>query len=221
MITVYYTEVFTHLKENDYRFYLNKMEEERRKKLLLIKKESGRLQSLTAGSLLHFSLCEQIGDEKKSPSFSVEYGENGKPYLSEHPDLHFNLSHSGSYVCCALGDRPVGVDIQKITDVKKGLAERFFTEEDNRKLHQCSEKERKKLFFRMWSIKESFIKLTGKGIAGGLDTFEIDWAENLILDREKKDPIAHFMVCNNLAGYSACVCSWTPMGDVVWKRVRI
>lgn len=222
MITVYCTEVFTPLKEKDFRFYLNKIEDDRRKKILLMKMESGRLRSLTAGSLLYFALCEQMGDvEKKSPSFSVGYGQNGKPYLRDYPDLHFNLSHSGSYVCCALGDTPVGVDIQKITDVKKGIAERFFTEEDNQKFYECSEKESKELFFRMWSIKESFIKLTGKGIAGGLDTFEIDWEKNLILGREKKEPLAHFMAYNNLMGYSACVCSWAPMGDVVWKWVRL
>ena len=198
MVTVYYAEVFTRLTEERFKFYLDKVEEERKKKILLMKNEEGRLQSLTAG----------IGYEK-----------SGKPYLREYPDIHFNLSHSGAYVCCGLSDSPVGVDIQKITDVKKGLAGRFFTEDDNRRLNACSGEERKALFFRMWSIKESFIKLTGRGMAQGLDTFEIDWEKNRVHDRGKSGTYAYFTTWDALTGYSACVCSWEPGYSAEWKRI--
>lgn len=222
MVTVYYTKVFTHLQEREFLSYLDKIEEERRKKILLMKKEESRLQSLTAGSLLHFALCERMGDvEKNSGPFSMGYGRNGKPYLKEYPDIHFNLSHSGRYVCCALSHTPVGVDIQKITDVKRGIAERFFTGKDNQRLEACGGEERKALFFRMWSIKESFIKLTGEGIAGGLDSFEIDWKRSVVSDGGKTEPSAYFSEWNELAEYSACVCSREPLEKVVWKKAAL
>ncbi|MCI8613814.1 MAG: 4'-phosphopantetheinyl transferase superfamily protein [Lachnospiraceae bacterium] len=221
MVTVYYAEVFTRLAEERFKFYLDKVEEERKKKILLMKNEEGRLQSLTAGSLLYLALCGRIGDEERHRApFSIGYEKSGKPYLREYPDIHFNLSHSGAYVCCGLSDSPVGVDIQKITDVKKGLAGRFFTEEDNRRLNNaCSGEERKALFFRMWSIKESFIKLTGRGMAQGLDTFEIDWEKNRVHDRGKSGTYAYFTTWDALTGYSACVCSWEPVESAEWKRI--
>lgn len=223
MVTVYYTEVLAHLQGDDFRFYLDKVEEERRKKILLMKNEESRLRSLTAGSLLYFALCNRMGDIGKSrDSFLIGYGKNGKPYLKESAKVHFNLSHSGTYVCCAVGDTPVGMDIQKITDVERRLAGRFFTEEDNKRLDACSSKEdRKKLFFQMWSIKESFIKLTGEGMAKGLNTFEIDWQRNQVLDKGKKGSIAYFMTCNKLEGYSACLCSWEPLENAVWKEAQV
>lgn len=39
------------------------------------------------------------------------YTGHGKPYLLNYPDVHFNISHSGEYVACAVADSPVGVDI--------------------------------------------------------------------------------------------------------------
>ena len=47
------------------------------------------------------------------------YTEHGKPYLSDYSDVHFNISHSGEYVVCSVSDKPVGVDIQKISKYRE------------------------------------------------------------------------------------------------------
>lgn len=44
--------------------------------------------------------------------------ETGKPYLRLHPELSFNISHSGDWIACALGDAPVGLDIQYHREIK-------------------------------------------------------------------------------------------------------
>ena len=48
-------------------------------------------------------------DKAGALSFSYEYGELGKPQIVNIPKK-FNLSHSGDYVVCAVGDGEVGPD---------------------------------------------------------------------------------------------------------------
>lgn len=223
MIKVYYAKVFPHLEEGTFFAHLNKIEEERRKKILSGTNEKNRLRSLSAGTLLHDVLCRELGLLKKNGApFEIVYAKGGKPYLKDYPNVYFNLSHSGDYVCCVVSDIPVGIDIQKITDVKEGLARRFFTDRDNQKLEACSKEERKKMFFRMWSIKESYIKLTGRGMAEGLNTFEIDWQGNRIVRTEIQERTeAYFEEYSSLPEYCFCVCTGTPFAKVIWEEFEL
>ncbi|MDE6203846.1 MAG: 4'-phosphopantetheinyl transferase superfamily protein, partial [Lachnospiraceae bacterium] len=217
MITVYYTKVSPSLEEGAFFTHLERVEKERQKRIAGMKDEKSRMHSLMAGSLLYYVLCERLGvPVGKTGPFSVAYGQGGKPYLTEYPDIHYSLSHSGEYVCCALGDIPVGVDIQKVTEFRKGIAGRFFTMEDNRRLDLCRGREKKELFFRMWSIKESYVKLTGKGLSGGLSGFEIDWNRGRVL--EEGNVAAYFEEQRKIAGYAFCVCAESPVQGVIWKE---
>ena len=53
------------------------------------------------------------------PEFS--FNEHGKPFLAEHPDVHFSISHCSQAVGCLLSDLPCGLDIERIRPVKEGL----------------------------------------------------------------------------------------------------
>lgn len=152
--------------------------------------EKARRESIAAGLLLHEMICTYLElDPVSTPAFAIEYTENGKPYLppAEEYPLWFSISHSGDYVCCVIGDRPVGVDLQKIASEKSGieekdiarlmrLAKRFFREEEYRALLQCEENglDAAGAFARLWTIKEAYIKMLGRRITDGLDTFEIE-----------------------------------------------
>lgn len=220
MIKVYYTKVSPFIKEDTFWSQLNLAGEERRKKIMRMTNDSDRLRSLGADMLLHYALCHEqefFSDDQKPFAVSQEAG--GKPFLTEFPDIHFNLSHSGDYVCCAIGNEPVGVDLQKCTPVKERLAGRFFTKRDNQMLASCQKEQREKLFFRMWSIKESYIKFTGKGMSQGLDSFEIDWEKRAIIQEEKKEPSAFFEESGSLPGYSFCVCFGDSGQKVIWQEV--
>lgn len=219
MITVYYAKVFPFLKEGTFLLHLEKIEKERRKKIQHMKDQKSICRSLAAGCLLHDALCESRGlSLKTGQAFEIGYEKEGKPYLKEMPDVYFNLSHSGGYVSCAIADVPVGVDIQKKSMVRSRIAERFFTSADNERLSVCSEEEREDLFFRMWSIKESYIKLTGQGMRQGFDSFEIDWSHGRILEKGKDNVSAYFEEQIHLPEYSFCVCSHKPEQEVIWKE---
>ncbi len=222
MITVYYGKVSPFLEEDAFCIQLKKVSKDRREKILRMTNEAARRRCLAAGTLLHHALCETLGfSYEDTAPFSVNYGEKGKPYLTEYAGIHFNLSHSGDYVCCAISDGPVGVDIQEKGKVRMALAERFFTPAERQMLSECGEEQRQDLFFRMWSIKESYLKLTGEGLSGGLSGFEILWQEKGIVRRqpgkEKGQAEAYFEETDAVPGYSFCVCAGDELGEVCWK----
>lgn len=229
MITVYYQKVDLFLEEEAFRNFLEsaieKIEKRRREKILRMHRREEQIRSLSAGLLLHGALCEQLGlCAEPTPAFELGYGENGKPFLKDYRELYFNLSHSGDYVALALGESPSGVDIQEKTRVREGIARRFFTEADNCRLSECGEMERRDLFFRMWSIKESYVKLTGKGISEGLSGFEIDWERKALYegahaDRGGDSPAAYFMENGEIEEYSLSLCFYEQDQEVVWKQV--
>ncbi len=101
---------------------------------------------------------------------SYRYGEAGKPYFENLP-LYFNISHSGEYVLCAVSGQEVGADIQKFRPVNtEKLAGRFFAESEYRALTDCADDgERQRLFFALWTRKEAYGKLSGKGLVSCVD----------------------------------------------------
>ena len=87
----------------------------------------------------------------------------GKPHFPQHPQCHFNLSHSGRYALCAVGECPVGVDIQIIkTTFREGLPRRVCSPEQLLWLEQQPHHWRS--FARLWSMKESRVKWDGSGL---------------------------------------------------------
>jgi len=205
MIKVYYAEDASFWEESILFAHMEQIEEKRRRACERMKSSRDRARSLGAGLLLHYALCEYLqlpGED--TPPFQTGRGQWGKPYLTEYPQVHFNLSHSGHYVCCAVGEQETGVDIQEHRSWRKGVAGRFFTAEDNRLLNSLPDDRAGELFFRIFSIRESYIKLTGRGISQGLASFEIDWQNHAITQQKKVK--AYFAEYQKLQGHSLCVC---------------
>lgn len=164
----------------------------------------------TGGTEIHILSEEELGEFLKEPkerlNYVLESGEHGKPYFPLHKDFHFNLSHSGHYVVCAVGDEPIGVDIQKI-DAKKGrrVADRFFVTEEKEILNQASEAEFERLFCRFWAAKESYLKYLGTGLQGGLSSHAVD-LEKKVVTGENGTEKAVLKEFDCLDGYALFVC---------------
>ncbi|NPC91481.1 4'-phosphopantetheinyl transferase superfamily protein [Bacillus sp. WMMC1349] len=106
-------------------------------------------------------------------AISFTAGPHGKPFAKGLPDFHFNISHSGSWVICGAGRSAVGVDVEKIKPINFDIAERFFSPAEYRDLMAKKETERLSYFYHLWTIKESFVKQAGKGLALPLDSFSV------------------------------------------------
>lgn len=91
------------------------------------------------------------------------YTARGKPYIENYPDVHFNISHSGDYVVCAVHDKPVGADIQKICGYKPRTAERVCCKPEILQIEKSFDKAHE--FTKLWTQKEAVIKMYGNSIA--------------------------------------------------------
>ncbi len=179
---------------------------EEKNKVLKYRHGEDRVRSLAARLMLFkYALCfkdetyKDIYFVKSSEEFSkeninifdIEYADSGKGYIKGYENIFYNISHSGVYSVCALSDREIGVDIQEIRDINENVARRFFSEKDNEFINSDLS-DKKDRFIKVWTVKESFAKLTGRGIAQGLETFYEDFENNKILSVADNAKIGEF-----------------------------
>ena len=94
---------------------------------------------------------------------SFKYNEHGKPYLSNIPNIFFNISHCKSGVVCALADFEIGVDIQDIQPFDIRIAQEVCSEKELQQLADSDNSLR--LFYKIWTEKESYAKAKGVSVA--------------------------------------------------------
>lgn len=105
---------------------------------------------------------------KQAPkAIQFAYEKHGKPYLLEHPDTQFNLSHSGEYAMLAIGKKhPLGVDIERYSSRPYlGIGRHVFSDIENQHLQDLPPSLKPLMFFNTWAQKEAFIKLLGLGLS--------------------------------------------------------
>lgn len=153
-----------------------------------MKSAKAGLASAFAFLLLRYALKKQYGITDV-PQLVI--GGHGKPSLKDYPDIFFNMSHAGTRVICAVSDCPVGVDIQDIRKITPSAAGKFLTDEE---LDICDISDIREMC-RIWCIKESYGKLTGKGFAEGFRSFSADG----LISRGKA-------LCTEKDGYFISIC---------------
>ena len=135
-------------EERIYDEYYDKVPKERKEKADCLKKQEDKALSVGAWTL--FELMK-------------------KEYCLQEPVL-FNLSHSKSYALCtiALGNdaqNQLGCDLEFIGQRREGVAERYFCPEEVEMLQNTED------FYRIWVLKESFMKATRMGMKLPMDAF--------------------------------------------------
>lgn len=95
----------------------------------------------------------------------------GKLFLKNYSDIYFNITHSENYVACAVSDSPVGVDIEYIHEIDLNIAKNYFFGSEYE--HIMNNKDKKRIFFQLWVLKESYMKMTGLGFRLALNEFAI------------------------------------------------
>ena len=116
------------------------------------------------------------------PELSRSKGEHGKPYFCVHPEVRFNISHSGNLVICAVSDFEIGIDVQEKSRMNTDrIAKKVMSPVEHKKYLESSE--RQYFFYRVWVMKESYVKWTGDGITRELHSLPMDgWHQFLYVD---------------------------------------
>ena len=104
--------------------------------------------------------------------------DHGRPEIgSPSSTIHFNLSHTnGLIVCLVSRGREVGVDVENLERANRwlDLSERFFAPRETAALRRVDAAERATRFLEYWTLKESYVKARGLGLAIPLTGFSFD-----------------------------------------------
>jgi len=194
---------------------------ERRARVERIRRKEERRRSLCAELLLMTALQRRGISE-----YSVALGTHGKPYLAGNENLFFNLSHAGEYALCAISDVEVGCDIERIDPaINLAVADRFFTSEESAWIHAAiTREEQVDRFFRLWTLKESLMKATGKGfsLSPRAFSFAMEQGDAPVLNAPQKEH-AHYTFAELRApdGYRASLCTVGESADAPLQLLKI
>lgn len=198
-IHVIVQKVNCELIEQHFDELVDRLYPERKSRVLAFRRREPAYTSIVAGLMLQTLVEQKLGI---TPQVLVlEKNENGKPTVQGQPEFYFNLSHAGEYVVLAYGDVPLGVDIERIRPQNLHVAKRCYTDaeyayvvEEQSKNEDCQKtsaemKGNMSRFFYLWTMKESYLKLTGDGISVPLNSFEIDPVQKVV----KGTPYRYYM----------------------------
>lgn len=113
----------------------------------------------TAHALLRAVLRQAYGLEDAV----LAQDEHGKPFLPHHPEIAFNLSHCTGLAVCGVASKPLGVDAERIRPLRERVLRRVFAPEEVAAVRESATPD--EMFFRFWTLKESFVKAIGIGIS--------------------------------------------------------
>ncbi len=88
----------------------------------------------------------------------ISENEYGKPHFT-NAEICFNISHSDNAIVCSVSDGEIGIDVEKISEIRTKISDKFFSEYERRQIKSPED------FYRLWTLKEAFVKFIGKGIS--------------------------------------------------------
>lgn len=151
--------------------------------IIIIAEKNNQISPHEHGRKLLFDLLKKLYPQVTD--FPISKNENGKPFIQNIPEFHFNISHSGEWTVLAVSDVEVGVDIQIIKSVNSNISKRFFTRRENNILEKLEKENFFTEFTRMWTIKEARTKASGDSLAKCLsrfNTIEYDGTTSTFID---------------------------------------
>jgi len=170
---------------------------------------SSKLQTISGELLARYSIGEYL--EKPNQEIKLVFGKKGKPHIGNLKNIHFNISHSGQYIVCAVGPNELGIDVERIREVNLRIAERFFSSSEIHDLMQLPEEERMTYFITLWTIKESFLKAIGRGLTQHLNSFTIVKNDTIYQLTGNRKAEKYGIITHQLSeDYLMAVCSPLP-----------
>lgn len=151
----------TQVTEAEVQRMLPLVDEQRRNEALRYKHLFGQFACLKSWLMLK-ELLRPLGIK----DLKMEHNEHGKPFLVNHPDVHFNLSHCKNGIAVVVDFSPVGIDIESFRRSNLALIEKTMNPTEAEWIHASSDPV--EAFTQYWTKKEAVVKLRGTGIIDDL-----------------------------------------------------
>lgn len=183
------------------------IDEDKKYKIHRFVNKQDKIRSLIADILVRFIIMKKL--LIKNETISFKRNDYGKPFLKGYQNFNFNISHSEDFVVCAIDEKPIGIDIEKINQIEyEEIWESFFSISEKDYIKRTIDN-RLNRFYEIWTLKESYIKLYGKGLSIPLRSFSIAIDENenisVIMENERKE--YYFKMFDLDDEYKIAVCS--------------
>ncbi|WP_428817973.1 4'-phosphopantetheinyl transferase family protein (plasmid) [Clostridium butyricum] len=205
------------LNTNEINNLMEFINEERKKKIDRLKYTKNKTSSIISDILIRSIISDKLNVKNNKIQFKrTNYG---KPYLDNTLNFHFNISHSGDYVVCAIDKNIIGIDIEEKKDIDyESIAKNFFCNDEIEFILEGNYDERLTKFYRMWTLKESYVKANGKGLSIPLNSFsiKIDEGKEIKLIATKDKEKYGFKTLSKELGYEISVCS---LGEEITNEV--
>jgi phosphopantetheinyl transferase len=181
------------------------------------RRDEDRQRSLTSYALALSGTMRLYG--RPAGTLRIHASSSGKPCFAPSVGVLFNCSHSGDWSVCVLAARSdlvdaVGIDVEMIAERPDYGPTGFFHPGEKAWLAGIDEKHRPEAFYRLWTLKESYIKAVGLGLGIPLDSFEIrfDQFGKPCVSRGKPERERPTVLTfpDSVRGYSASVCVLGP-----------
>lgn len=187
---IYSVRVPEKIDEDLFKSLLQFVEDSKKNRIekLVIKKYKYKV--LFSELLIRMIICDKLN--LKNNQILIKKNEYGKPFLVNCEKFHFNISHSGEWIVCAVDNNVVGIDIEKISIVDYcTIARTFFNKEESSFIFQGCVDEHLKNFYTIWTLKESYIKADGRGLSLPLKSFTIH------IDRDRNIRLMKYNILKN------------------------
>ena len=150
----------TEASHKDFRKWFENTDSERKEAVLRLKIAQKQKLSIAADNLCRSAISDFCGVSPESIVF--QKNEYGKPYAVDLP-VYFNISHSGDMVVCAVSEREIGTDIEKIRSINARTAEKFAGLQELEYIKNSDNG-----FFEIWTLKEAYFKCIGTGLSSDI-----------------------------------------------------
>ena len=155
-------------------------------------KESIKLQHAIGRKLLQYGLWENYGIVFTEDL--IQFLDGGKPVLkkiSGYPEIFFNISHCKEVVACGITMlAPIGIDVEGERKVSPNVIKKVCSPKELSVFFENASSISLELvdmdkFLNLWTLKESYIKMTGEGLKTPLDTISFEILEDCISSNQQ------------------------------------
>ena len=179
-----YLARYTHWDLDTFRAeYLDHLNPAEQQRLAAFKNADASHQFLIGRVLLRQCLANKL--QRAPAQFDFLTTEQGRPFLADTA-LDFNLSHTTGVVALIVGQHPqVGIDIE---NTHRGgalleIAVRFFHPKEHPSIRALADASAQNaLFFRLWTLKEAYVKAMGSGLQRDLSSFYFSLGQDFKID---------------------------------------
>ncbi len=163
---------------------------QRLQKLDLLRKTPARANAAAVYLLLRYALKKEYGIDE-APEFV--FGKNGKPYLKDHGEIYFNMSHSRNSCACIVAQKETAADIAEFRKISSNTAKYYCSPKEFAETESIEDmNERNDRLVRIWAIKECYSKIDGSGLGMNFKSIESENLDSIHVVKGKRYYAAYY-----------------------------